>query len=352
VLIVAIALLPVVAFLAALWFMDRFGMVESRTVVGMLAYGALAAAVSLPANNWLLHAVALSPAQVSQYIAPVTEESVKAVLLVALIATGRVGFLVDAAVQGFAVGAGFALFENIWYLQTLQHASLTLWIVRGLGTAILQSATTAIFAIASQTLADRYRDRLPLAFLPGWVAAVILHSAFNYRVLPPVAEMLVLLVVVPLIVLATYEYSERATREWVGAGLDLDLALVSLMTSDAFMVTRFGQHLVSLGERLAPSVIADMYCLLRLELELSVQAKALLLAQGAGLILPVSEDLECTLAERRYLQNAIGAEGRAALGPLQVSSHRDTWHRHLLQGRRTRTVRKFDRLLAYIKRLC
>ncbi len=336
--IVAVALLPVVAFLAALWLMDRFGMVEPRTVAVMIAYGALAAAVSLWANDRLLHVLALSPARVSQYIAPVTEESAKAALLVVLIATGRVGFLVDAAVQGFAIGTGFALLENVWYLQILQHASLTLWIVRGLGTAILQGATTGIFAIASQTLADRYRDRLPLAFLPGLAAAVVLHSAYNFRVLPPVAEMLVLLVVVPLVVLATWEYSERATREWVGAGLDLDLELLSLMTSDAFMLTRFGRHLVALRERLTPSVIADMFCLLRLELELSVQAKALLLAREAGLILPASEDLERALAERRYLQTAIGAEGRAALKPLQVSSHRDTWHRHLLQRRRARAV--------------
>lgn len=337
-LIVAIALLPVVAFLAALWFMDRFGMVEPRMVAAMLAYGGLAAVVSLWANDWLQHALAVSPARVSQFIAPVTEESAKAALLVALIATGRVGFLVDATVEGFAIGTGFALLENVWYLQILQHASLTLWIVRGLGTAVLQGGTTAIFAIASQTLADRYRDRLPLAFVPGWAAAVLLHSAYNYRVFPPVAEMLVLLMVVPLIVLATYEYSERATREWVGAGLDLDLELLSLMTSDAFMLTRFGRHLVALRERLAPSVIADMFCLLRLELELSVQAKALLLARGAGLILPASEDLERALAERRYLQNAIGADGLAALEPLQVSSHRDTWHRHLLQRRRTSTI--------------
>ena len=59
---------------------------------------------------------------VSRYIAPIIEESAKAALLVALIASGRVGFLADAAVQGFAIGTGFALFENIWYLQTLPHA--------------------------------------------------------------------------------------------------------------------------------------------------------------------------------------------------------------------------------------
>ena len=48
---VALALLPVVAFLAALWFMDQFGMVAPRMVAAMLGYGALAAAVSLAAGG-------------------------------------------------------------------------------------------------------------------------------------------------------------------------------------------------------------------------------------------------------------------------------------------------------------
>ena len=98
--------------------------------------------------------------------------------------------------------------------------------------------------------------------------------------------MLVPLIVVPLIVLATYEYSERATREWVGAGLDLDIELLALVSSDVFMLTHFGRQLIALRERLGSAVVVDMFCLLRLELELSLQARALLLAQGAGLALP------------------------------------------------------------------
>jgi len=331
---VAVAFAPVVAFLATLWFMDRFGLVEPRVVLAMLGYGIAAALVCLSFNEWTLRVVGLSRTMVTLAVAPVVEETAKLALLAVMIATGRVGFLVDAAVQGFAIGTGFALFENLWYLQTMPHASLTLWIVRGLGTAILQGATTTIAGIVSQMLADRYRERLPLVFVPGWLAAIALHAAYNYRVLPPVAETLVLLIVVPLLVLATYEYSERATREWVGAGLDLDIELLGLVTSDAFMVTRFGQHLQALRSRLPATAVADMFCLLRLELELSVQAKALLLTREAGVILRVDDDLERTLAERRYLEEAIGPEGREAIAPLQVSSHRDAWHRHLLQRRR------------------
>ena len=94
-------------------------------------------------------------------------------------------------------------------------------------------------------------------------------------------------------------------------------------------MTHFGRYLQALRERMPGPVVADMFCLLRLELELSVQAKAMLLAREAGLEVPVDDDLEACLEERRYLKQSIGTIGLLALKPLQVTSHRDDWHRHL-----------------------
>ena len=138
--------------------------------------------------------------------------------------------------------------------------------------------------------------------------------------------------------LCVFDRSERATREWVGAGLDLDLEVLQLVVSEHFGVTRFGQYLHELRARFPGPVVADMYCLLRLELELSVQAKALVMARGAGLHLPADEDLEAALAERQYLQYSIGRTGLLALRPLQVTTHRDQWHRHLLERARSRST--------------
>ena len=45
-----------------------------------------------------------------------------------------------------------------------------------------------------------------------------------------------------------------------------------------------------------------MLCLLRVELELSVQAKAVLMVREAGVILPVHDDARHALAEVRYLR--------------------------------------------------
>ena len=58
----------------------------------------------------------------ARYVAPLTEEISKAVFVGLLLWRNRVGFLVDAAVQGFAVGTGFALVENIDYLRHLGDA--------------------------------------------------------------------------------------------------------------------------------------------------------------------------------------------------------------------------------------
>jgi RsiW-degrading membrane proteinase PrsW (M82 family) len=332
---VAIALTPVVAFLAMLWLMDSFRLVRPAAVLAALAYGVAAAAAILWLHDWLIHVRHVPAGTLSRYVAPFTEETAKALLVVMLVATARVGFLVDAAVLGFAVGTGFALFENLSYLQTLRDATVTLWLVRGLGTAMLQGATTAIFAMLSKTYADQRRDRLALAFVPGWAAAVVIHSTFNHRLLPAVAQTLVMLVTLPLLMLWIFSRSERATREWIGAGLDLDIEVLSLVASETFALTQFGRYLQELRARMPGPVVADMFCLLRLEIELSIQAKAMLMAREAGVDVPVDEDLAASLEEHRYLQQSIGTVGLLALKPLQVTSYRDTWHRHLLQQGRT-----------------
>jgi len=333
---VALALLPVVGFLAVLFMMDSFKLVPIRWILAALAGGGAAALISL----WLWSALGLDLSTgdaVSYYIAPIIEETLKASIIVALILRGRAGFLVDAAVQGFAVGAGFALVENITYLHAFGVAPLTLWLVRGLGTAMLHGGATAIFAILTRALADRYPRRPHVAFLPGLVAAILIHSGFNHLPLPPMVQAAVVMLVLPLLLLFVFDRSERATREWMGAGMDLDIEVLQLVASETFTLTRFGQYLQELRSRFPGVVVADMYCLLRLELELSVHARALIMAREAGLELAGDEDLDASFDEREYLQRSIGKVGLIALRPLQVTSDRDRWHRQLLAQSRKRT---------------
>jgi hypothetical protein len=310
--------------------MDSFKLVRVTSVVVAIAAGALVAILLLPFHDWLMGLSQIGVRPFTRYVSPVSEESVKAAFIVFLLWRRRVGFLVDAAVLGFAVGAGFAVVENIDYLQHLPNASLALWLVRGLGTAVLHGATTAMFAMISKTLVDRWTDRHAFALLPGLGVAIAIHSAFNHVPLPPLAMTFMILLVLPIAMVLVFQRSEAATREWVGAGLDLDVELLDLVRSEHFGYTRFGTYLQELRQRFNGLVVADMFCLLRLELELSIQAKAMLLAREAGLVIPVTPDLQISLDEIRYLQTSIGRTGLLALKPLQVTSDRDRWHRYLL----------------------
>lgn len=331
---IAVALAPVLLFLVLLQCMDSFKLVSLRSVIVAIAAGLVAALVCLSLHDALLARVHMDPRPFARYVAPVTEEVCKGAFIALLLWRHRVGFLVDAAVQGFAIGAGFALFENIDYLRYLTGAGLDVWIVRGLGTAVLHGATTAVFAMIAKTLIDRRAGRPVLALLLGLAAAVVIHSGFNHLLLPPLVMTAVLLLVLPLIIIVVFQQSERATREWIGAGLDLDLQLLDLVRSDDFKFTRFGQYLQELRARFDGPVVADMFCLLRLQLELSVQAKAMLLVRESGLELPaLTSDLHDSFEEIEYLQSSIGRIGLLALQPLQITSGRDLWHRHLLASR-------------------
>jgi len=335
---VAVAFVPVLLFAAGLQLMDSFRLVSRRAVLTAVGVGAIVALACAGLHGWLEPTLAAGPLAVgkagfSRYVAPATEEVLKAAFLGLLILRRRVGFLVDAAVQGFAVGAGFALVENITYLAALE-APLQLWVIRGLGTAMLHGATTAIFAIVAKVFADRHPDRALLAAVPGLAVAVAIHSAFNHVPLPPAAMTLLLLAVLPVLMVQVFQRSEAATREWVVGGLDLDVELLHLVASDAFRFTHFGQYLQRLRQQFDVPVVLDMVCLLRLQLELSVQAKAMIVAREAGLDVPVDADLPAALAELDYLERSIGSTGMLALKPLQVTSHRDDWHRFLLASAR------------------
>ena len=332
----AAALLPVVGFLATLFLMDSFKLVPPRAILLALAAGAGTALVAL----WLWPSLVfpgLSSEAATRYLAPVLEETLRAALITFLLIRGRIGFLVDAAVLGFAVGAGFALAENVLYLRALPDASLGLWLVRGFGTAMLHGGTTSIFAIVARALIDRYPRQPQYVFVAPLFLAIAIHSAFNHLPLPPAGLAAVILIVLPLLLVGVFDRSERATREWMGAGMDLDIEVLQLVASEHFGMTRFGQYLKELRSRFPPIVVADMYCLLRLELELSVQARAFVMARDAGLDLAADDDLEASVTERSYLEESIGRTGLLALRPLQVTGVRDRWHRHLLQSRRGRT---------------
>jgi protease PrsW len=325
-----LGLLPVLTFLAALVLLDSYKLMRARRVVMLLLTGAGAAIVSLAINRGLAEAVGLERVEAALYLAPAVEEALKAIPVLVLLARRRVGFLVDAAITGFAVGAGFAAAENLQYFVALGPSSLLLWVVRGFGTALMHGSVTAVLAILAKLLADRHGRTRSWTILPGLVLATAMHSLFNHFFLSPNVSTVVLLLVIPLFFVGVFHMSELRTRDWLGAGFDSDQELLELIHSGEVASSRIGAYLGELKERFPPTVVADMLCLLRLRLELSIQAKGILLMRGAGFPVAPDPEVAAKFQELRYLEHSIGPTGRLAMAPFFHFSDRDLWQYHLL----------------------
>jgi RsiW-degrading membrane proteinase PrsW (M82 family) len=314
-----LAFLPVSLFLLALLYLDSFKLVRPRVLVELIVIGCLAAVASLLINYWLLR-LGVSRPMLTRYDAPAVEEILKAIPIIVMLRDRQIGFLIDAAICGFAVGTGFALAENLYFVSSLAAAPPALWIVRGFGTAIMHGGTTAIMAMMAKAFGIR------LAAV-GIAIAFALHSLFNHFVLSPAMSTLVIILVLPPLMVLVFARSERHVRQWVGTGFDLDAELLKAMSSGEFADSGAGQYLQSLRDHFDGAVLADMLCYLRLQSELSLRVKGVLMMRENGF--PVKKDGEVKekLTELRYLRASMGKIGELALAPLL----RDVWQLHMLE---------------------
>ena len=140
-----------------------------------------------------------------------------------------------------------------------------------------------------------------------------------------------LLGTMPLLIVAIYERIERATRDWLGAGLDSDIERLELLLEGDESHYPIGEYFESLRHRFSGPVMADMVCLLRIHLELSLRAKGILIARAAGVELPADESVQGNLNELRFLERSIGGTGRLAMMPLLQTSGRDLWQITMLR---------------------
>jgi len=329
-----VGLSPVLAFLGALLALDSYKLVRLRVVVAVVAAGALVAAATYPANDAFLARVPISLALFSRYVAPVTEELLKGLVVVALVRSNRIGFLVDAAILGFAVGTGFAVAENLWYLNLVGDAPLGLWVVRGFGTALMHGGATAIVAVSGLSMLERGRGgwRRAAAFLPGLGVAIVIHATFNHFFLSPRLSTLLVVVVLPPLLWIVFERSDRALGDWLGKGFDADTEMLELINSGQLVASPVGRYLHALKDRFEGTVVADLLCYLRLHTELALRAKGILMMRETGFDVPVDQATRDTFAELRYLRRSIGPTGLLALKPMLGMSHRDLWQLYMLEG--------------------
>ncbi len=326
-------LLPVLCLLAALLWMDSYKLVSPRAIVVVILLGAACAGLGWLVNSFMLERLDMPLTMYSRYVAPPIEETLKAIVVIVLIRLHRIGFLVDAAIFGFAVGTGFAMIENLYYLDLMRQASLGLWLVRGFGTAIMHGGATAIFGILVLMLSEQHGRIGSRALAPGLILAMLLHSAYNHLFFSPLLAAAAVLVVLPPLLLLLFKHSESSLQRWLEVGFNADMELVELINSGRFADSKIGIYLQTLRARFQGPVVADLLCYLRLRAELAMRAKGILMMRESGFTPEVDQATRDKFTELDYLENSIGPTGLRAIRPFLHMSRQDLWQLYQI-GRR------------------
>jgi hypothetical protein len=112
---------------------------------------------------------------------------------------------------------------------------------------------------------------------------------------------------------------------------DADAELLELISSGEFSQSRVGKFLGSLRGRFRGEVVADMFCYLRLHVELSMRATGMLMMRESGFPTEPHPEVQGMLEELRYLEKSIGRTGRRTMKPFLRLSPRDLWQIYMLE---------------------
>lgn len=328
---IPVSILPVLFFLLFLFLLDSFKLVVKRTLLYAILWGVISAGIAYLLNNLILNMSDLTFESFSRYIAPGTEEVIKSLFVFYLVSRKKAGFLIDAAIYGFAIGAGFALIENSLYAHAAADAGFLVWIIRGFGTALMHGGCTALIAlilVGAKSRNASYTLYTSIAF----VSAYLIHGAFNHFYINPLLQTIGIIILLPVIFILIFRHNENQLQSWLEIEFSSEVELLQMIHKGKFSDTRAGEYLASLKTRFAAETIFDMYCYIQLYLELSIKAKRNLMLKESGFP-PITEtDIQQKLLELAALRKEIGKTGELTLSPLISMNYRDLWKFNLLKN--------------------
>ncbi len=247
--LIAIAI-PIV-FLYFVHWLDLYGSDRPRTVLLCFVWGFVAFVLSVLVNRFSTDILGLAHDFVGTRTAPLVEEVFKSLFLIYLVRRANFTYFVDGAIYGFAAGIGFAVIENLRYIQLFPDQALLLVITRDFSTALMHGTVTALTGVALGRFRLARGNSGVLSLLLGWAGAMTVHYTFNNIALSSLDSTLTewILVAIGLggvaLVVAIIMWGLHEERRWLRDELSEKLHVSG---EEASIV----QHLGDLDELLAP----------------------------------------------------------------------------------------------------
>lgn len=178
-----IALTVPVGFLFFLRTFDLHKTVKFRRNIVTLVCGIAAYYAAAQINPAMVDAGWVTWGQVVRITAPIIEELLKSLILIYLVSRADFNYVVDGALYGFGVGIGFAIIENVEYVNGNIEIALALALARVFSTNLMHATSSGLIgtALAFQRGISEKRHGW-LVTLAGYLLAMVFHALFNTMV--------------------------------------------------------------------------------------------------------------------------------------------------------------------------
>ena len=320
------ALLPVAIYIIVVYVLDNFALISVKRLIVLVLCGMAAA---LACFGLFQLTGSFLPDMVSDYVNPVVEEMVKGIPLLYLARRKKIVFFIDSVICGAAVGGGFSILENIFYLLLGGPMSMGTILFRGLEVALIHMGCSALVAAGlmfAVRLAERRRSRLEIKKKDVWMAAFLLvaapalhvfHNAFHFN---PLLQFLFVFGSMAALLVWTYQYDGDMIHRWLDRGLDKQMELLQSIKAGELAQTKTGVFLLSVKDSFPPEVFFYLICFVELNIELSVAAKSRFMLHEAGLAMPLDEEqaalIRSQYEEYRQLEKRLGQSARMTIAPV------------------------------------
>jgi len=328
----ALALIPVMAMLAMFVWLDAFKLMSLSEILLLLLLGGIAALAAWPVAGRLIDTLPIGYSNYSRFVAPWIEEALKAIVMIGLFRFNRIGYKLDAVISGFAIGAGFSVVENIFYLTLFPSYGAGTWLVRGLGTAVMHGTTLAMLAAIAHELAERETreaagdfDFHLWWFIPGYLIAVALHTAFNQFPDRPLLAMLAAAILAPILIIAIFNFGQAEAERWLTAERAAHRAQVDALRAGGWPDGPAGRRIAALGGRVGPEATRRMRRYWELQAWLVAEAEDAMMEEAAGDVEIDRSEVQAAFAELDGLKRALGKSTFAAFHALLPFSRNDYW---------------------------
>ncbi len=190
---IIIAIIPVLFYIAIIYVVDRYEKEPLWLLGAAFLWGAIPSIIFALIVNTILSipfyvfaGEGLGDALSASLVAPLVEESIKGILLLALLLVWRheIDSVLDGIIYGAMIGLGFAMVENVFYfVSAFEDGGTEGWVsvvllrnLFGLNHSLFTAVTGLGIAIARLTPHTWVRFTAPVV---GWMGAMFLHFIHN-----------------------------------------------------------------------------------------------------------------------------------------------------------------------------